>query len=111
MENGLSLTNQKANKEQLTPSVWNHSTIPEGENRIDIDVRLILDKRYYERFMYLIHNDPQLFSEICSTMLNSNLENWAGEMWTVGNPEVVCDFIAAAHDKHMPLPHAVTKED
>lgn len=89
--------------EQLTAAVWNHSSIPEGENRVDIDVRLILDKRYYERFMYQIYNDSQLFREICSTMMNGNLESWAGKNWTSSNPDVVCDFIEAAQDKHMPL--------
>jgi hypothetical protein len=61
--------------------------------------------------MHLIYNDSQLFREICSTMINGDLKHWTGKMWTVGNPDVVCDFIEAAQDKHMPLPQGGEKEE
>jgi len=74
--------------ENITPDAWLYSKIPKGPGRIDIDMRLILHKTRYERFMHLIGNDHELFRDIVSSIVNGKLEDWTGKYADVGEPEV-----------------------
>lgn len=87
--------------EQFTDDVWLYSNIPKGKERIDIPVNMILPKRYYERFMHIICNDPELFREITSTLMCDKLKQWAGK--SCGEPEIVAQIAEAALNKHRPL--------
>lgn len=100
---------QTTTKEQLTEDVWTFSDIPEGQNRLDLCVPLILPKRYYERFLAMLQGDADLVREVFSTLLCDKLEQWAGEHNQ--EPEVTRDFVQAAINKHMPLPERKQRED
>jgi hypothetical protein len=111
MQEGLTLpktteTTTETTTEPLTERAWCHSEIPQGENRIDVRVTLILDKLLYRRFMTLIQNDSLIFQQAVSDIIGSNLENWAGKYLSSGCPEVLLRYVEAALNKHLPLPES-----
>lgn len=92
--------NQEA---EVIPEAWCHHQPPQGEQRIDVPVTLIMDKPLYQRFMTLIQQDPVIFAQVASDIMNSNLENWAGTRLSSGCPEALLEYVEAALNKHHPL--------
>lgn len=87
----------------LTEDAWlYYDSIPEGENRIDVPVTLVMDKTKYTQFMQLVlNNDADLFRDIISSIANDRIEKWVAGEFGIEEPQVLASIMAVVMKKQL----------